>query len=202
MGWQRQCTYVYSKGHRIEKCKNVWVADPAPATNTQVQQLQQQAAAQAAAQQKILAEQEAAKIAAEKERQRVAALGAENASAYDKMQASFGRAKSVLPTLTSDVLSRDLARLQDVKAQYMSAGSSATGGGADLGAIRQQALANIGAGGMAGAGVAGPSSTNSPGGSNKFDKSAAAANLMVGGKDAPANRFNLPNISGLSFGGS
>lgn len=164
-----------------------------------------QARAIAEAQQRAAAEQSARQA----EAQRVAQVNAENVAGYDQMQQSFQTAtQGVLPRLEQASMSEDTARQQNQAATYQSQGGAATGGGADLGAIRQQALANIGVAAPIGAGVAGAASTNNnppegaPSGAPQNMGAMIAANMMGGGGNAPTNRFRLPNASKLSFGGS
>lgn len=121
------------------------------------------AAAQAAAIQQ--AQQQAAQRAqqAQQAAAAAAALSAQNTGAYNAMQESFATAtEGVLPRLEQESMSEDVARQATQSAQYASAGGSATGGGVDLGSIRQQALSNLGVTAplQIGGAVSGPASTN------------------------------------------
>ncbi len=167
----------------------------------------QQAAA--AAQARAIAEAQAKAAAERAAREAQLAferkVAGENTDAAQRMQESFKTATSgVLPRLQQASASEDMARQQNLAGTYASAGGAATGGGADLGSIRQQALANIGVAAPTGAGVTGAASTNNnpPAGMPQNVAAMAAANAMTGGTNAPVNQFRPPNAANLAFGGS
>jgi hypothetical protein len=174
----------------------------------------QQAAAAAHAAAIARAQQQAAQnaLAAQQAADAQAALNAQNTGAYNAMQESFTTAtEGVLPRLAQESRSEDVARQEIQDAQYTAAGGAATGGGVDLGSIRQQALSNLGVSAplQIGGAIAGPASTNNnpaantPTGAASGDMGAMiAANKMGGGRNTPGNVFRLPKAPNLAFGGS
>jgi hypothetical protein len=174
----------------------------------------QQAAAAAQAAAIARAQQEAAQraLAAKQAAEARSALDAQNTGAYNAMQESFTTAtEGVLPRLAQESMSEDVARQETQSANYASAGGSATGGGVNLGSIRQQALSNLGVSAplQIGGAISGPASTNNNPAANTPTGAASgnmgamiAANKMGGGGNAPTNAFRLPKAINLAFGGS
>lgn len=196
------------KNNRSQQQAAQRAAQQAAALRAQQAAAATQAAAIARAQQQAAQRAEQARQAAAAQ----AALDAQNTGAYNAMQESFQTAtEGVLPRLEQESMSEDVARQEAQAAQYTAAGGAATGGGVDLGSIRQQALSNLGVTAplQIGGAISGPASTNNNPATNAPTGAAMgnmgamiAANRMGGGGNAPSNAFRLPNAPNLAFGGS
>jgi hypothetical protein len=150
-------------------------------------QAQQQAAQQAAA--------EAARA------QREAALAAENQAAEQRMTQSQQAAVDTLKRMESMQSLEDASKKTSYQKEQEAAGLSATGGGYDINAARNAALANLGAASTTLPATAANLAAN-PQLTNPAMTTAGSLNQGSGGSSQRSNLFTLPNTKNLVFGGA
>lgn len=174
---------------------------PPPDNSAMIALIQAQMAQQARqfkdAQNIALDAEERARVAQEE-----AALRAENVGAGQMMQQSFTNAQSNLANLEAQQQLQDQQSRDAASQQYAAAGASATGGGYDINAAREQALKNLGAAvGTLPSTVANQSAmynSRNP----AMNTAASYANTGAGGTSQSQNVFTLPQAKNLTFGGS
>ena len=162
-------------------------ADNSAAIMQQMMQMQIQAAREAAA-------------AAEKA-QREAAIAAEDRSAEQKMLQSTQGAADTLSRMQASQSLADQAALNRYKQEQEAAGMAATGGGFDINASRNAALANLGAASTTLPSTAANLAAN-PALINPALTTAESQNVGTGGTTQRTNVFTLPNAEKLTFGGA
>jgi hypothetical protein len=162
-------------------------ADNSAAMMQQMMQMQIQAARDAAA-------------AAEKA-QREAAIAAENRSAEQRMQQSTQGAADALSRMNESQYLVDQAALNKYKQEQEAAGTAATGGGFDINASRNAALANLGAASTTLPSTAANLAAN-PALINPALTTAESQNVGTGGTTQKTNQFSLPQAKNLTFGGA
>jgi predicted nucleic acid-binding Zn ribbon protein len=150
-------------------------------------------------QQQIAAAREAA--AAAERAQREAAIAAENRSAEQKMQQSTQSAADTLSRMQESQYLADQAALNRYKQEQEAAGTAATGGGFDINASRNAALANLGAASTTLPSTAANLAAN-PALINPALTTAESLNTGTGGTTQRTNVFTLPNAEKLTFGGA
>ena len=174
---------------------------PAPDNSAMIALIQAQMAQQAQqfkdAQKLALDAEERARVTQEE-----AALRAENVGAGQMMQQSFSNAQSNLANLEAQQQLQDQQSKDTAAQQYAAAGASATGGGYDINAAREQALKNLGA-----ASGTLPSTVANQGSmynarNPAMNTAAGYANMGAGGTSQRQNVFTLPQAKNLTFGGS
>lgn len=150
-------------------------------------QMQMQAAQQAAAQ------------AAEAQRQ--AAIRAEDSAAEQRMTQSQQSAVDTLKRMESTQNIEDASKKTAYQKEQEAAGLSATGGGYDINAARNAALANLGAASTTLPATAANLAAN-PQIANPAMTTAASINQGSGGTTQRSNLFTLPSTKNLVFGGA
>ena len=165
--------------------------------NSQNDAIARQQAEQLAAMQRLIAAQQAAAAAAaaaEAERIRQENIRRENEKAQSAMNKSFDSARGMLGqqnTMQSNVDATALARQSGAN---LAAGAGATGAGASPN-LKQSTYAQT-------IGVA-PSTSVLPTPSNvNAAVLAGSTNQMTGNTPNQTNKFSLPNVTGLTFGGA
>ena len=150
-------------------------------------------------QMQIQAAREAA--AAAEKAQREAAIAADDRSAEQKMLQSTQSAADTLGRMQESQYLADQAALNKYKQEQEAAGTAATGGGFDINASRNAALANLGAASTTLPSTAANLAAN-PALINPALTTAESQNTGTGGTTQRTNVFTLPNAEKLTFGGA
>jgi hypothetical protein len=169
---------------------NITYSMPADNSAAMMQQMMQQ---------QIAAAKEAAAAAAKAQRE--AAIAAEDRSAEQRMQQSTQSAADTLSRMQATQGLADQAALNRYKQEQEAAGMAATGGGFDINASRNAALANLGAASTTLPSTAANLAAN-PALINPALTTAESLNTGTGGSTQKSNVFTLPNAQKLTFGGA
>lgn len=161
------------------------------AQRAQQMRSQQQATAQSQQRtQQAQQAQAAANDAAEAERIRQERIQAENDRAMQLMQQSFANAQASMEQQNQMQMMQDQQAIMQANAASASAGAEATGG-AMAGAVSMKR----GRAQQDGADVSANYPTNIP------PITTVAANQLAGNSPNRANQFNIPNVTGIVYGG-
>lgn len=131
--------------------------------------------------------------------QRNAMIEAQNQQSSSLVREGEQMAKQSMGGMNAIKAAEDAAARQRNLLSSQGAGSVVTGGGYDVNAARQGALANLGAA----SGVLPSTGANIPNPTmvNPAMTTAAMANQGAGGGTSRVNQFAVPSASGLTFGG-
>ena len=165
---------------------------------------QQQADNSMALMMEMMKQQQAAAAAAAAESARAAreaTISAENRYSGERQLQSVQGASDTLARMSEMQKLSDAAALDKAQKENLAAGMAATGGGYDINAARNAALANLGAASTTLPSTAANLAAN-PSLVNPALTTAASQNTGTGGTTQRTNVFTLPSASQLTFGGA